>query len=256
MMRGIDEPPPTGEQQGLVAQALPMVRDWAWRIARGTGGWMTANELLGPGTLALYEALRTYRPEQQASFEHYAEMHVRGRMLDAIRTDAWTMRERLEHLMARGALRQGEGQAPEVDGFHEETTALHEGMRRRGDDRLAAAVATALSEAQRPTPDEDMSERQEYDDALAAFESALAGLEPELRAAVLLVHGEGMGLEEASRVLGVHYNTAQRRVARGLRMLEEAMHARGVQHAPEPVDTEYHRPRAELRSAPRRRPRP
>jgi RNA polymerase sigma factor (sigma-70 family) len=261
MIRGADEPPLTDEQQALVRRALPMVRHWAARIAGRSRGRVKARELLGPGTLALYEAVRTYLEAQHPSFEYYAEIHVRGRMIDAIRMDTWSLRDRLEFLMERAALRQGEQQALEVDMLRDETAALKEGMRRRGDDRLAAAVAGAMSEAERPTPDEDMAARQEYGHALAAYEGALDELAPEVRAAVLLVHRDRMGLEEASQVLGVHYNTVQRRAALGLRTLEEAMTARGVQRAPEPIDVEPNGPAARTArrappSAPRRNQRP
>ena len=61
-----------------------------------------AGDLLGPGTIALCEAVVTYQPDEHPSFPTYARHHVYGRMLDAILLDNFSSRARIERAMGRG----------------------------------------------------------------------------------------------------------------------------------------------------------
>jgi DNA-directed RNA polymerase specialized sigma24 family protein len=204
---------------------------------------MEPAELHGAGKVALYEALRTFRAERHPSFEWYAEIHVRGRLLDALIAEASTPGEQVELIMERAGLRQAEHQVLHVDLMRDPSTNLKEGMRRRLGERLAAGVAMVLIEAQRPTPEEDLGARQERALADEAYEGVLDEVDPGLLAAVLLVHRDGKTLEAAGQELGIHKSTAQRRVAKGVLEIRAAMKARGIQNAPAPLDFDVLRAR-------------
>jgi RNA polymerase sigma factor (sigma-70 family) len=220
------EPPFTEEQHALVTDALPMMHDWAERIARRSRGRLEPEELHGAGKVALYEALRTFRAERHPSFAWYAEVHVRGRLVDALIADTWSPEERAALLMERASFRQAQHQALDVDLMRDPSDVLKEAMKRRFAERVAAGFAAVLIDAQQPNPEEDLAARQERALEDEAFEGVLGELDPGVLKAVLLVHRDGKTLEEAGQELGVHKNTAQRRVTKGVLEIEAAVKAR------------------------------
>ena len=80
-----------------------------------------------------------------------------------------------------------------------------------------------------PLPDTNDPPDTHTADAMAAaevrpdIEQALQDLQPEFRAAVVLVDLEGLALEQAADLLGVPIGTVKSRVFRGRRLLAEAL---------------------------------
>jgi RNA polymerase sigma factor (sigma-70 family) len=207
------EPPLTPAQQKLVEQGLAMLPKWAASVAR----WyhylcVTPEELLGPGALALREAALAYDPDQKQSFPVYARLHVRGRMVEAIRAEHFSLRARVEVAMDRSFELFSSHQVVEAHVSSDPEQDVLEGTREGCADALVASVGAGVR-AMHPEGAEEVAVLR------IALREGMATLLPTEREAVQLVDEEGMTLDEAARVLRVHKNTMQRRHANALRRL-------------------------------------
>jgi RNA polymerase sigma factor FliA len=229
-------PPLTNEQRKTANRLVPLVQRCAAELVRELQGRVKADELLGPGTLGLCDAVRGFRPDRHLLLEHYAKLLVRWRMLDFIRVEGMPLVARVAHAMAKAALEQAEREPFEIDLFADPEDLLEANMDKRCHDVLIAARLAGTLEAARPTVEDELGARREYQRSIVEYERALQDLSPEDRYIILSVYMEGRNLEEIAQELGVHYNTAQRRHAQALRRLGAALIARGVRKAPEPID--------------------
>ena len=220
-------PPLSAEQQQLVQMGVRMVERCADEVARRHHGLVTAEELLAIGALALHEAALAYREDQHPSFLHFAKHHVHGRMLDAIRTEHFSLRARVEHAMERAFCRFESHHTLDVDLFADDEDKLLDGARRGCADALAATFLAGLLEAQQATPEEAVAELEGQVTTLASLRGALATLHPDEQAAIQLVYGKGMTLTEVAQETGVHVNTAKNRHLSALRKLRALLVERG-----------------------------
>ena len=204
---------PTPEQQKLVDRGLPMVKQCAAEIAARYP--IKADELLGPGTVALYEAAAAYDEEQHPAFAVYARHHIRGRMIDAIHDEPFSRggrTERIERVMERAFEVVSSHHVVDVALFRDSEAEILEGARRGATEVLAAAFLSGLLEDQRACEEDWVNDR-------IAVREAIETLYPHEKEVVRLVHEQGMTLDEVALALGVHPNTAQRRHASALRKL-------------------------------------
>ena len=98
---------------------LPLV----WRVARQIARRLPANvdvaELVGAGTVGLIDAMNRYEVQRCDRFEGYAEIRIRGAILDQLREMDWmprsarTKRKRLDATQAQ--LHNKLGRAPDAD---------------------------------------------------------------------------------------------------------------------------------------------
>ena len=103
---------------GDVAEHLPLV----WRVARQVARRLPASidvaELVGAGTVGLIDAMSRYEVQRCDRFVAYAEIRVRGAILDQLREMDWmprAARTKRKRLDATQASLQGKlGRAPDV----------------------------------------------------------------------------------------------------------------------------------------------
>jgi RNA polymerase sigma factor (sigma-70 family) len=226
------KPPLTPDQLALVREGSHLVASCAEDIARRKRGLTRKEELLGPGTIALYEAAMAYEEDRHPSFLHYARYHVYGRMLDVVRADHFSLRARVEHAMERSFSRMMSHQELDVDMFRDSDEELREGAHRGCADMLGANFLAGLLGAEQVNPEQDVSEREEYVTCLALLREGIATLPAHERVVLELFYVKGMTLDEVAGETGTHANTAQRRHVAGLRRLRKFLADRGVTRAP------------------------
>jgi RNA polymerase sigma factor for flagellar operon FliA len=81
---------------------LPLVRRVAKKIARRIPSVVSMDELVSAGTLGLIDALRRYDAARADRFSAYAEIRIRGAILDELRAMDWLSRS------DRARVRRGE----------------------------------------------------------------------------------------------------------------------------------------------------
>ena len=72
---------------------MPLVRTVARRLHRSFPQHVELDDLVSAGTLGLLDAIRKYQPGRDASFKGYAQVRIRGAILDSLRELDWGTRE-------------------------------------------------------------------------------------------------------------------------------------------------------------------
>jgi RNA polymerase sigma factor FliA len=228
----------TPEQRDLVRMGMPLVERCVASVAGRCADLVTREELLGVGVIALSEAAIAYHVDRHPSFPHYAHHHVYGRLLDAVRTEHFSPRARIEHAMSRAFSRILSHHSLALDIFNGEPEDLLDEAERGCADVLAATLFAGLLDAEAQSPEDAFVEREEYLTALGHLRDAQRALRPHELEVVKLVHERGMTLDEVGREIGVHPSTVQRRHASALRRMRATLEERGVIRALAPLDAE------------------
>lgn len=200
------------DPERLIRNHLGLVKKIAWHVHGRISTALDVEELVQIGLIALIEAARTFEDRGQAAFATYANVRVRGAMLDALRKQATLCRSALRRRRELNAAREtlaselgrppGPGELAEAMGLSvgelqdaiDSTTAVrHESMDEVYSDHsiwFASAEPDALDAL------EGAELRQHLVDAISSL--------PEREATVLqLYFVEEMNLEEIGQVLGV-----------------------------------------------------
>ncbi len=72
---------------------LPLVRTVARRLHRSFPQHVELDDLISAGTLGLLDAAAKYQPGRDASFKGYAQVRIRGAILDSLRELDWGTRD-------------------------------------------------------------------------------------------------------------------------------------------------------------------
>ena len=91
----------TARREALVEEYLPRVRGIVQRLGSRLPRHLDREELVHGGVLGLIDAARRFDPKLGCSFASYAEIRIRGAVLDQLRAMDWvprTIRERRRHL--------------------------------------------------------------------------------------------------------------------------------------------------------------
>lgn len=84
--------PTAGSFAPTIEQHLHLVHRVARRIARRLPRDVSIDDLIGAGTIGLLAALTRYDDERADHFEYYAEVRIRGAILDELRAMDWLPR--------------------------------------------------------------------------------------------------------------------------------------------------------------------
>jgi RNA polymerase sigma factor for flagellar operon FliA len=80
------------DRDALIEGHLPQVKFMALRLAAKLPPWVELNDLIGAGVLGLLDAVDKYDSTKGVMFKTYAEMRVRGAILDSLRDLDWAPR--------------------------------------------------------------------------------------------------------------------------------------------------------------------
>ena len=97
---GSGYPPPavagpalTGEQERVLLEHLPIVRFLARRIHERLPQHVDIEDLVSAGVVGLMDAFSKFDPAKKVQFRSYAQVRIRGAILDSLRTLDWSPRE-------------------------------------------------------------------------------------------------------------------------------------------------------------------
>ena len=158
-----------------VLQYLPLVERVAKRVARRLPRSVSLDDLVGAGSLGLIDAVKRFDPERAPSFAAYAELRIRGAILDHLRSLDWLPRS------MRASVKRGESDAAVV------SIDERDGV---GFDGFAGSSPSPVT----------VLERREQRADLAA---AIAQLPERTRRVLALYYVDELTLKEVGEVLGV-----------------------------------------------------
>ena len=200
-------------REALVAEHLPRVRGIVQRLGARLPRHLDREELVHGGVLGLIDAARRFDPKLGCSFASYAEIRIRGAVLDQLRAMDWvprTVRERRRHLES------AERDVERREGRRAEPAEVAEilGLAPERFERLRWLVFQApLHPSAEPWDEAAHAEGHTYaadpfqllgrGRAEEAVADALARLPAPERAVVSLLYWEELSLDAAGKTLGL-----------------------------------------------------
>ncbi|MCP4501097.1 MAG: FliA/WhiG family RNA polymerase sigma factor [Deltaproteobacteria bacterium] len=119
MVAQLSYPVPSRAQGINIAEYVPLVRRVAERMARRLPSVVDIGDLISAGTLGLLDAAEKYDESRCDRFAGYAEIRIRGAILDELRAMDWvprSVRSKGHQLHdANSTLRHALGRAPEQE---------------------------------------------------------------------------------------------------------------------------------------------
>ena len=80
------------EREALIVETLPLIRQIAHKMAMRLPSTLETRDLVNAGVLGLLDAIDKYEPERGVKFKTYAEVRIRGAILDSLRSLDWAPR--------------------------------------------------------------------------------------------------------------------------------------------------------------------
>ncbi|HET6976315.1 MAG TPA: FliA/WhiG family RNA polymerase sigma factor [Pyrinomonadaceae bacterium] len=206
----------TAARGALLEAHLPLVKFTAERLAAKLPTWVELDDLVGAGVLGLMDAVDKFDTAKGVLFKTYAELRIRGAILDSLRDLDWaprSMRRRAREVEAAFAqVERTRGHANEEDVASVLKMSLPEFQRlmqelrtltitglENSDDEENANAARQLPADPSPTP-LAMYETQEVRRHLS---SAIDKLSERERQVVALYYVEELTMKEIGAVLGI-----------------------------------------------------
>jgi len=198
------------ERDKLIEEGLPIVRRLAFRLARRLPPNVDVGDLIGAGSEGLLKAVANYDATKHERFAPYAEVRIRGAMLDELRSaDPVTRhgrRRMAEVSKAIKKLTHALGRPPE-----EQEIADELGLDLKQYRKLAAdlAKAPALGHIGELSPEDIQGNTEQADEQLLAQErqalvaDAITKLPERMQMVLALYYQEECTQAEIGKILGV-----------------------------------------------------
>lgn len=205
------------EREKMILDHYALVRMIATRMVRRFPSHIEVEELINVGMLGLIDAIDRFEPARGVPFKAYAEIRVRGAIVDALREADWiprSVRRKFARIdTARAQLRSRLGREPDRD----EMASLLEMDVEEYDDlvggaeirRLVSLDAPVDEEGGQTIADQVADEADPFLDQWIAEEtrvqvtSMIQRLPEKERAVVALYYQRGLNLKEIGDILGV-----------------------------------------------------
>jgi RNA polymerase sigma factor for flagellar operon FliA len=223
--------------QNIAAGMIPVIKQIACRLARRLPPHICVDDLMSVGFVGLVTAYRRFEPTRGDDFRAYAEVRIRGAMIDELRTGDPLTRGLRAHAnrsaAARKALEGRTGAAPDEAAIAAELGLSIEAYRGYSAKAAVGAMVsldgTAEGEPMVQVRDEGVvpaDEQLHHEQSKGAARAALESLSPRLRQVVELYYGSEMTLREIGEVLGVTESRVCQLQAEALQRMRE--HCRGA----------------------------
>jgi RNA polymerase sigma factor FliA len=213
---------------------LDLVDLIARQVSKSVGRGVEFDDLLSAGREGLLDAARRFDPARAIPFRAYANLRIRGSMIDGVRRMSALPRRAYERLAALAAAQRADEGALEPV-FTGPTMTAGEAEAAFSDQLALAATACALSnaahfadgdtqadrgDAEAETPEE----RLERAELVAHIQQALSEFTQTREATVIrLVYFEGMSMEAAGREMQLDKSWVSRLHARAMDRLAKRM---------------------------------
>ncbi len=220
-------------QQQLVSEHLPRVRGIVQRLGARLPPHLDREELVHGGVLGLIDAARRFDPKLGCSFASYAEIRIRGAVLDQLRAMDWvprTIRERRRHLESaeravekREGRRAEPGEVAEVLGLAPERFERLRWLLFEAPLHPSAEPWDEAAHAERHAHAADPFDLLGRGRAEEAVADALACLPARERAVVSLLYWEELSLDAAGKTLGLSESRIRALHLRALLLLRRGL---------------------------------
>jgi RNA polymerase sigma factor for flagellar operon FliA len=80
------------ERDNLINETLPLIKHIAHRVATRLPANIEMRDLINAGVIGLLDAIEKFEPERGVKFKTYAEVRIRGAILDSLRNLDWAPR--------------------------------------------------------------------------------------------------------------------------------------------------------------------
>src|SRR5678815_4910989 len=80
------------EREALIVETLPLIRQIAHKMAMRLPATLETRDLVNAGVLGLLDAIDKFEPTRGVKFKTYAEVRIRGAILDSLRSLDWAPR--------------------------------------------------------------------------------------------------------------------------------------------------------------------
>ncbi len=217
---------------------LDLVDLIARQLSRSLRRVVDFDDLLSAGREGLFHAARHFDPARGVPFRGYANIRIRGAMLDGVRHQALSRRafQQLRDLQVGNEAAEGFAEARQVSGqtgaraepeLEEQMAALATAWAAAplGTDGAAGAAGVRFDSAdalEQDTPEEQYARAELHQ----RLHSAVAELEPTLARVLQLYYFEGLQLEDIARELGMERSWVGRLSIRARRELTHRLRER------------------------------
>ena len=79
-------------RNALISETLPLIKHIAHRVSTRLPANVEIRDLINAGVLGLLDAIEKFEPERGVKFKTYAEVRIRGAILDSLRNLDWAPR--------------------------------------------------------------------------------------------------------------------------------------------------------------------
>lgn len=229
-------------RERLILEHYPLVRTIACRMVRRFPSSVDVDELINVGAMGLIDAVDRFDTSRNVPFKAYAEIRIRGAIVDALRKSDWVPRSvrrkfsriestRTQLLRTTGANPNREQMAKALEMSVDEYEDLV------GDSHIRKLVSLdSPADAENPTPlsERIAGENEDPTETWAAAElrekviESVHLLPAKERSAVSLYYLHGLTLKEIGEILGVTESRACQLRGQGIKRLKFRL--RGAVH--------------------------
>lgn len=226
------------DRESRILEFYPIVQMIARQLIRRLPDTVDVEELISVGMLGLIDAVDRFDPARGVPLKSYAEIRIKGAMLDALRSNDWIprsvrrkqqqlerTRQALSRSLGRPPTRAEMAKAMDLDG------EAFDRLVRDGHAQRLLSLDVPLSEDGAMlielvrSPDEDIEASMAERELRSALNEAIQDLEEKERVAISLSYLEGYTLREIGGMMGVSESRVCQIRSRAVRRLRRRLHA-------------------------------
>ncbi len=192
---------------------LAQVRRIAFVMSRRLPAHVDSADLVGAGTIGLMSAIEKFDPSKNENFEAYAELRIRGAIVDELRSLDWaprSLRTKARKLATAAQAVQAElGRAPAAEEVAKKldlSMSAYNALRDRSQAPVTNSIDDTLGTSMEPAADEgngDILAQLCQQADTAALAQAIDQLPERTRTVLSLHYFEGMKLKQIGAMVGV-----------------------------------------------------
>jgi len=227
----------TEERNRTILEYYPMVRAIAGRMIGRIPASVDLEEFVNIGVLGLMDAVERFDPTRGVPFKAYAEIRIRGAIVDALRASDWTprsvrrkanqiqrTRDKLRNELNRDPTRDEMSEAVELSPDGYDTLVRDAEVRRliSINAPLSPDSTTTIAD-QVPSSQPDIEETWVHEEQKQEVVNAIRLLPMKERTAVTLYYLNNLTLKEIGDILGVTESRACQLRSQGIRRLKSKL---------------------------------